>query len=157
MQRTVYSHHHHVDAVVGLLATSVGRFMERGYLHAAMAVCALAASAAGEVGFEERYAVDAALRHDPMLERHDAVHAIAILDDQLHALRRDPVGVRDALHQLVARAGRRPERAVALMRLAWNVITADDTVRRAELAEFELLCDLLGLDPEDLRAGLLGL
>ena len=80
-----------------------------------------------------------------------------MLDDQLFRLRAEPAETRETLLGIVEKAGRRPERAVALMRLVWNVIAADDRVRPAELAEFETLCDLLEIDVETLRAPMLGL
>ena len=134
----------------------IGRVMGRGYLHAAMAVCALTASADGSVGFEERYAIDAAMVRDPMLKRYTERQLVAVLDGQLDRLRRDPEGARDDLLHLVARAGRRPEHAVTLCRLAWDIITADDRVRRAELTEFETICELLEIDVESVRGAMLG-
>ena len=138
------------------VADGVGQVLGRGYLHAAMAVCALTASADGDVGFEERYAIDAAVARDPALRCFASHQVVAVLDDQIARLRRDPTGARDNLLHVVARAGRQPERAVALARLAWHVITADERVRRSELAEFETLCDLLGVDVEGVRAAVLG-
>jgi tellurite resistance protein TerB len=138
------------------VAESVGRVLGRGYLHAAMAVCALTASAEGSVGFEERYAVDAAMVRDPLLKRFSEGPIVTVLDDQLERLRRDPEGARDDLLHLVERAGRRPEHAVSLARLGWDIITADGSVHRAELAEFETICDLLEVDVEGVRGAMLG-
>lgn len=157
MQQALRRDQHAFGALLALVAEGIAGFRERDYLAAATAVCALAASADGEVGFEERYAIDAALRHDPVLGRLNPTRATALLDDQLHRLRHDPGATREALERVVLRAGRRPERAVALMRLAWDVITADDTVQPDELAEFERLCEILDVDPEAPRSGLLGL
>ena len=154
-----FEQHHQIGflAARALLAQGLGRIMARGYLQAAMAVCALTASADGEVGLEERYAIDAAIAHDPLLACFAPAQAVAVLDDQLFRLRAEPAETRETLLGIVEKAGRRPERAVALMRLVWNVIAADDRVRPAELAEFETLCDLLEIDVETLRAPMLGL
>ena len=157
MQHASRHHHDAGESVLAAVSLAVGRLLDRGYLHAAMAVCALTASADGEVSFEERYAIDAALDRDPLLERFGTVQSLTVLDDQLARLREEPEGAREALLQVVERAGRRPDRAVALMRLAWEVITADDVIDPAELMEFEMLCDLLGVDPEEVRGEMLGL
>ena len=157
MQQAFEQHQMGFLAARALLAQGLGRIMGRGYLQAAMAVCALTASADGEVGLEERYAIDAAIARDPLLERFAPAQAVAVLDDQFFRLRAEPAETRETLLGIVEKAGRRPERAVALMRLAWNVIAADDRVRPAELAEFETLCDILGVDVETSRAPMLGL
>lgn len=157
MQHIVENRYLRIVAARTVIAEGVGRFMERGYLQAAMAVCALTASADGEVGLEERYAIDAAIRRDPLLQRFTPGQAVAVLDEQLFRLRQDPADTREALLDAIERAGRRPERAVALMRMAWSVIAADGRIRRAELIEFETLCDLLDLDCESIRSSVLGL
>jgi len=142
---------HHASAGFGLAARAVGRLKERYYLEAAMATCALAAMADGEVALEPRYAIDAALRRDPLLALFPATQAAALLDDRLHRLRHDPVPTRAALGRRIARAARHPERALALARLAWQVLTARDRLRSHDLAELESLCYLLGVDVETVR------
>lgn len=156
MQHLVENRYLGIVAARSMIAEEVGRIMVRGYLQAAMAVCALAASADGEVGLEERYAIDAAMRRDPLLQRFTPDEAMAVLDDQLFRLRQNPEDTREALLDAIERAGHRPERAVALLRLAWSVITADGRIRRTELIEFETLCDLLDVDCEAIRASVLG-
>ena len=157
MQQAVEQRHAGLVAARVAIAEGVARILARSYLQAAMAVCALAASADGEVGLEERYAIDAAIGDDPLLDRFPASQAVAVLDEQLFRLREDRATTREHLIHLIERAGRRPERAVALMRLAWNVIAADGRVRPAELEEFEMLCHLLEVDVETVRPSMLGL
>lgn len=157
MQHAVENRYLGIVAARAAVAEGFGRIMARGYLQAAMAVCALAASADGEVGLEERYAIDAAMQRDPMLARFSPAQAVSVLDEQLFRLRSDPAMARESLLHIIERAGRRPDRAVALMRLAWNVIAADDKVRRAELIEFETLCDVLGVDCESIRTSVLSI
>jgi len=157
MQHAVENRYLGIVAARAVIAEGVGRFMARGYLQAAMAVCALAASADGEVGLEERYAIDAAMARDPLLDRFTPAQAVSVLDEQLFRLRENPAVTREALLHIIERVGRRPDRAVSLMRLAWSVIAADDKVRRAELIEFETLCDLLDVDCENIRASVLSL
>ena len=157
MQHIVENRYLGIVAARAMITEGVGRFMVRGYLHAAMAVCALTASADGDVGLEERYAIDAGVRRDPLLQRFSPAQAVAVLDDQLFRLRQNPTETRAVLLDAVERAARRPERAVALMRLAWSVIAADGRIRRTELIEFETLCDLLDVDCEAIRASVLGI
>ncbi len=155
MQHAVENRFLGIVAARAVIAEGLGRFMARGYLQAAMAVCALVASADGEIGLEERYAIDAAMQRDPLLDRFTPAQAVSVLDEQLFRLRQDPAVTREALLHIIERVGRRPDRAVALMRLAWSVIAADDQVRRAELIEFETLCDVLEIDCESIRASVL--
>jgi len=157
MQHVVENRYLGIVAARAVIAEGFGRIMARGYLQAAMAVCALTASADGEVGLEERYAIDAAIGRDPLLDVFTPAQAVAMLDEQLFRLRQNPAVTRETLLNVIERAGRRPERAVSLLRLAWSVIAADDKVRRTELIEFEMLCDLLEVDCENIRASVLGL
>lgn len=157
MQHVVENRYLGIVAARTMIADELGRIMVRSYLQAAMAVCALAASADGEVGLDERYAIDDAILRDPLLQRFTSAQAVAVLDDQLFRLRQNPADTREVLLDVIERAGRRPERAVALMRLAWCVIAADGRIRPTELIEFETLCDLLDVDCEAIRASVLGL
>ncbi len=152
MQHAVEHRYLGIVAARAAVAEGLGRIMARGYLQAAMAACALVASADGEVGLEERYAIDAAIKRDPLLARFTPAQAVSILDEQLFRLRGDPAMTRENLLHSIERAGRRPDRAVALMRLARSVIAADGKVRRAELIEFEMLCDVLEVDCQSIRS-----
>lgn len=157
MQHIVENRYLGIVTARAMIAEGVGRLMMRGYLQAAMAVCALTASADGDVGLEERCAIDAATRRDPLLQRFTSAQAVAVLDDQLFRLRQSPADTRAALLDAIERAGRRPERAVALMRLAWGVVAAGGRIRRTELIEFETLCDLLDVDCEIIHTSVLGI
>jgi len=136
------------------LILEVERFHNRDFLKATLAVCALAAFADKTVDLAERYQIDKILATEPALKRFDMDQAIETLDEYLYALRTEGQEAFDDLHAKVEKQRSHPKRARTLMRVAYQIITADDKITEAERKEFTRLCTLLGLDAKAVWAGL---
>ncbi len=129
------------------LVTEVRRYQNKGFLKAAMAVCALAANADDEVNLAERYSIDHALETEPALRLFDPAKAIRVLDDYIFALREEGDAAKAVLDNKVSRFAGDHKRSRTLMRVAYLIIAADQEIHAAERAEFDRLCALLDLDP----------
>ena len=138
------------------LVTEVQHYRNKEFLKAAMAVCALAALADNEFKLSERYRIFQAFAAVPALKELDLNKAIEILDDYIHALRKDEDRARDVLYHKVRRMAAHPKRARTMMRVAYLIIVADDEVTDSELREFRRLCVQLDLLPDQVWQELAG-
>ncbi len=130
------------------LVTEIQRYQNKDFLKAAMAVCALSANADDEVNLPERYSIDHAIANEPALRLFDAGKAIRILDDYLFALRHEGDSAKQVLYKKVRRMAGDHKRSRTLMRVAYLVITADHEIGDEEKREFDRLCALLQLEPD---------
>ncbi len=135
-------------SILDKLVTEVRHFHNRDFLKAAMAVCALAAVADDEVALVEHHRIDEVLATDPALRELDADKAIETLYEYLRALRTYGRSADQILRNKVRRMAGKHKRARTLMRVAYLVITADGQIREQEREEFRRLCNLLGLEPQ---------
>ena len=78
----------------------------------------------------------------------DAEKAIDILYEYIYALRTDGPEAAEILRNKVQRMSGDHKRARTLMRVCYMVITADGKIDDAERAEFNRLCRLLELEPQ---------
>lgn len=131
----------------------VGRFQNRSFLEALMAVAALAALADGEYALAEKYRAEELLSEIPIFDVFDLSEGMEILDDDVFALRSDRVAATRELEARVAAFAGDPDRARTLLRAAHAIITSDGVTTAAEQAEFERLARLLGQDPSELALG----
>ena len=131
----------------------VGRFQNRGFLEALMAVAALAALADGEYGLAEKYRAEELLSEIPIFDVFDLSEAMEILDEDVFALRSDPVAATRSLEARVAAYAGDPDRSRTLLRAAHAIITSDGVTTASERAEFERIARLLGQDPGALELG----
>ena len=129
------------------LAAELRRYLDKDFLKASMAVCALVASADQKVMLSERYQIDRAITKEPSLAHFDAAKATELLDSYLHELEVEEEKARRVLTNKVARLRGDPKRARTLMRVAYLIITADDEIALEERVVFVNLCTTLGLDP----------
>ena len=128
----------------------VGRFQNRNFLEALMAVAALAALADGEYSLAEKYRAEELLSEIPIFDVFDLSEAMEILDDDVFELRSDRVAATRALEARVAAYAVDPDRARTLLRAAHVIITSDGVATASERAEFERLARLLDQDPGEL-------
>jgi len=135
------------------LKSDIERFRDRAFLKAAMAVSALTALADGDVSLEERYRIDAILAREPTLSAFNGNKAVAIFQDYVYELGREPERARRVLMSKVERMAEKPRKARTLMRVSWLIIAADGEVKPGEAQAFDELCAALMLDPEDVRRG----
>ena len=85
------------------LKSEVERYQNKGFLKAAMAVCALTALADGRVSLSGRYRIDAIIETMERLRIYDPHKAVAILDDFFDDLRSDRERAASVLEQKIGR------------------------------------------------------
>lgn len=144
------------DTLLRKLITELQRYQNKEFLKAAMAVCALAAIADGEVSLSERYSIDQAIASEPALRPFDTATAVRILDDYIFAIREEADTAKEVLYNKVRRIAGDPKQARTLMRVAYLIIVADQQIREAEKEEFVRLCGLLNLEPDQIWEELSG-
>ncbi len=89
--------------LVDKLKTEVERYQNKGFLKAAMAVCALTALADGKVTLSGRYRIDAIIETMERLRIYDPHKAVAILDEFVDDLKSDREGAAPVLAQKIGR------------------------------------------------------
>ena len=130
------------------LAGEVGRYNDKAFLKAVMAVCALTAVSDNEVSLAEHYRIDAIIANEPALKHLDARKATDILYEYIHSARTYGDTARRVLYNKVRRMAGNHKKSRTLMRVAYLVITADHEIRDEEREEFRRLCGYLDLEPE---------
>jgi tellurite resistance protein TerB len=83
----------------------------------------------------------------PALRVFDVEKANEILNGYFSALRADEKNAKKILSNKVRRMGGNHKRARTLLRVAFLIIVADETIHYRERLEFARLCLLLGLEP----------
>ena len=134
--------------IIEKLQYDTARYWDKPFLKAAMAVCALAAYADGNVSLSERYRVDAILNAVERLRVHDPRKAVYIMDDYLAELRNDTLNWESVLRGKVSRYADDYKAARTLLRIAYLVIAADGPVSPAEKEEFNRICDSLTVEKD---------
>ncbi|MBM3559450.1 MAG: hypothetical protein FJX53_06170 [Alphaproteobacteria bacterium] len=127
------------------LRLELERHRQRPFVEAVMAVCALVATADGEVSFSERSRMDAVLEGVTQLARFDPHDAVDIFNRHVEAFARDAAAARAAA-LLVARHGASDAAAGGLLvRIAVAIGHADGTYSAEERVAVRWLCARLGL------------
>jgi tellurite resistance protein TerB len=132
------------------LKTEVERYQNKGFLKAAMAVCALTALADGTVSLSGRYRIDAIIATMDRVRIYDPHKAIAILDDFLDDLKTDREHAAAVLERKIARYAADYKSARTLLRIAYLVLTADGAISPAKTASFNEICVSLGVAPKEI-------
>ena len=135
--------------IVEKLRTEIIRYQSKPFLKAAMAVCALAALADDDYSFSERGQVDTVLETMGNLKFHDPHKAATIFEGFIYHLRTDHDAAAKVLAAKVARHAGNYKEARTLLRIAGMIINADGMVTSEERAVFDELCDVLGVDPDE--------
>jgi tellurite resistance protein TerB len=138
------------------LVGEIGRYNNKAFLKATMAVCALTATADDEVSLAEHYRIDEIIAKEPTLKQLDAEKATNTLYDYIHAVRSYGDSARRVLYGKVQRMAGDHKKSRTLMRVAYLVIIADREIREAEREEFRRLCGALGLEPDEVWRELAG-
>jgi tellurite resistance protein TerB len=143
-------------SLVEKLKGEVERYQNKGFLKAAMAVCALSALADGRVSLSGRYRIDAIIETMERLRIYDPRKAIAILDEFLDDLRSDHEGAAAVLEQKIGRYADDYKSARTLLRIAYLVLSADGAISTAKTTAFNEICRSLGVDPKEIWDKLAG-
>lgn len=132
------------------LKTEVERYQNKGFLKAAMAVCALTALADGRVSLSGRYRIDAIIETMERLRIYDPHKAIAILDDFVDDLKADREHAASVLERKISRYAVDYKSARTLLRIAYLVLTADGAISPVKMSAFSKICISLGVEPKEI-------
>jgi len=130
------------------LKQELARHRHRPFLEAAMAACALIASADDEVSFSERARMDAVLESLAELRIYDPHEAVNLFDTRVAALRTDREAGQTAAFAAIRRGAGAPEAAELLLRICVAISLADGKFVSHERAMLGLICATLNLPPE---------
>ena len=141
------------ESFLDTVRREVGRFQNRSFLEAVMAVAALAAMADDDYGIAEKYRAEELLVEIPIFDVFELSEAMEILDEDVHALRSDREAAMRALEARIRTFANVPDKARTLLRAAHAIITCDGAITPVERAEFERLAGLLKQDVTALALG----
>lgn len=130
------------------LKQELARHRQRPFLEAAMAACALIASADGEVSFSERARMDAVLESLAELRVFDPHQAVDLFNVRVEALQADREAGRAAAFEAIRRGVAEEGAAELLLRICVAISLADGTYDSSERAMLGLICASLNLTPE---------
>jgi tellurite resistance protein TerB len=138
------------------LKTEVERYQNKGFLKAAMAVCALTALADGRVSLSGRYRIDAIIETMERLRIYDPHKAVAILDEFVDELKTNREGAASVLERKIGRYAADYKSARTLLRIAYLVLTADGAISSAKMTAFDAISVSLGVEPREIWQKLAG-
>jgi tellurite resistance protein TerB len=134
------------------LRQEIERHRQRPFLEAAMAACALIASADDEVSFSERARMDAVLESLAELRVFDPHDAVNLFNARVEALQADREAGRadafEAIRRGAARGASDDGAAELLVRICVAISLADGKFVSHERAMLGLICASLNLAPE---------
>ena len=124
------------------------RHRNRPFLRAAMAACALVATAGGVVSFRQRVRIDRVMETLDALKVFHPHEGVNRFNEFVGILREDPEGGhRRLLHLVAAEVSQDTEKALLLARICLAVSEQEGEVPQAERREIAALCRSIGLDP----------
>lgn len=129
------------------LKQELARHRQRPFLEAAMAACALIASADDEVSFSERARMDAVLESLAELRIFDPHQAVDLFNARLEALQADREAGRAEAFEAIRRGAAEDGAAELLVRICVAIGLADGKLVSHERAMLGLICAALNLTP----------
>lgn len=130
------------------LKQELERHRQRPFLEAAMAACALIASADDEVSFSERARMDAVLESLAELKIFDPHEAVDLFNARLEALRADTDAGRAEAFETIRRGTTGEGAGELVVRICVAISLADGTFEASERAMLGLICASVNLAPE---------
>lgn len=128
------------------------RHRNRRFLNAAMAACALAACAGGEVSFSQRIRVDQILDTLERLKVFDPHEGVDLFNEYSSAILASPRNGQELAQTAVRAFTEDPETAGLLVRICLAVAEASGDPSLSQEIQIVMLCSLLGITPQ--RVGL---
>lgn len=136
-----------IDDLIETYRTQVERHRNRPFLKAAMAGCALAACAKGEVRFSERIRVDQVLETLERLEVFDPHEGVELFNDYAGAILARPRQGHEQAMQAMRPFTTDADSASLLVRICLAVAEASGEKSLPQQIEIVMLCSTLGVDP----------
>ena len=126
------------------------RHRNRPFMKAAMAACALAACARGEITLSQRIRVDQILDTLQRLKVFDPHEGVDLFNDYASAILESPREGQEEAMRTVQRFTEEPETAALLVRICLAMAEAAGDKSLSQELQVVMLCSLLGVDPEHL-------
>lgn len=126
----------------------IERHRNRRFLNAAMAACALAACARGEVTFSQRIRVDQILDTLERLKVFDPHEGVDLFNDYAGAILDSPRSGQERAKGAVQAFTEDPETAAVLVRICLAVAEASGDASLSQEIQIVMLCSLLGVTPQ---------
>jgi tellurite resistance protein len=133
-----------------LYRKEVERHHNRPFLEAAMAACALVATARGPVTFAQRVRIDQILETLETLKVFDPHEGVEVFNAHAERILEHPRKGRARALATVRRATKSPDTARLLIQLCLAVSEMNDDTSLADQIEIVMLCDQIGVDPAEL-------
>ena len=133
-----------------LYRKEVERHHNRPFLEAAMAACAMVATARGHVTFAHRARIDQILETLDALKVFDPHEGVEIFNEFAEEILEYPREGRARAMAAIQDVACKPETAKLLVRLCLAVSEMNDATSLADQIEIVMLCDHIGTDPSDL-------
>lgn len=130
------------------LKQELARHRQRPFLEAAMAGCALIASADDEVSFSERTRMDAVLESLAELRIFDPHEAVDLFNTRIDALEADRETGQAEAFDAIRRGATADGASELLVRICVAISLADGKFVANERAMLGLICSALNLTPE---------
>ncbi len=127
--------------------TVMERYRNRPFLNAAMAACALAACAEGEVTFSQRIRVDQILDTLERLKVFDPHEGVDLFNHYAEAILESPKEGQARAQAAVKAFTGDPESAGLLVRICLAVAEAAGDKSISQQVQIVMLCSLLGVEP----------
>ena len=128
----------------------IERHHNRPFLEAAMAACALVATARGHITFAHRTRIDQILETLDALKLFDPHEGVEIFNAHAEKILEHPRDGRLRALRVIRRATKNPDTARLLVQLCLAVSEMNDDTSLADQIEIVILCDQIGVDSAEL-------
>ena len=139
-----------LQGLTTLYRKEVERHHNRPFLEAAMAACALVATARGHITFAHRTRIDQILETLDALKLFDPHEGVEIFNAHAEKILEHPRDGRLRALRVIRRATKNPDTARLLVQLCLAVSEMNDDTSLADQIEIVMLCDQIGVDPGEL-------
>ncbi|MCI0654957.1 MAG: TerB family tellurite resistance protein [Methylococcaceae bacterium] len=136
-----------LESLAEIFHEQLDRHRNRPFLNAAMAACALVATANGKVSFCQRIRIDQILETLDRLRGFDPHEGVDLFNDFVEKIVSSPkTGHEKALAAMTTVASEKPV-AELLIRVCLAVSESDGKISISEAKEIISLCGVLGIEP----------
>jgi len=136
-----------INSLTQQYRTQMDRHHNQPFLKAAMAACALVATADGEVSFSETVRVDQIVDTLEQLKAFDPHEAVDLFREYCDAVLQNPKDGHARVVNELDRVSDDPETADLLIRICLAVAESNGETSLADQIEIVTLCSLLEVDP----------
>lgn len=133
-----------------LYRKEIERHHNRPFLEAAMAACALVATARGHITFAHRTRIDQILETLDALKVFDPHEGVEIFNIHAEQILEHPHDGRKRALRVIRRVTKNPDTSRLLVQLCLAVSEMNDATSLADQIEIVMLCDQIGVDSAEL-------